>query len=589
MTDQKTRRRTGARRVRANANQTASKTAKRPRRDPRAHSSLVVDGLKQTAARAMLRAVGFQDADFAKPQVGIASTWADVTPCNMHIDTLAREAARGVDEAGAKSVLFNTVTVSDGISMGSPGMRYSLVSREIIADSIEAVAGAAGFDGLVAIGGCDKNMPGCAMAIARLNRPAVFVYGGTIRPGPQRRDIVSVFEAVGQRAAGMIDDAQLLEVERTAIPGPGSCGGMYTANTMASAIEALGLSLPGSSAQEAVGPIKLDDCRRAGAAVVQLLEQDVRPRDILTRRAFENAITVVIALGGSTNAVLHLLAMAQAAGVRLTLDDFTRVGRRVPVLADLKPSGTYLMSELVAIGGIQPLMRRLLDAGLLHGDCLTVTGRTLADNLAEVRDYPADQRIVRALRDPIKADSHLVVLYGNVAPEGAVAKITGKEGLSFSGPARVYDGEEAATTAILSDRVRAGDVVVIRHEGPRGGPGMREMLSPTSAIVGRGLGGRVALITDGRFSGGSHGFVVGHIAPEAASGGPIVLLRNGDRITIDAVRRRIDVDLTAAELTRRRRAWRPRRPYAVQGVLAKYARVVSSASTGAVTDVKEDL
>jgi len=587
MTDQKAGRRAAARRARAPARARA-KAAARPRPDPREHSRLVVDGLKQTASRAMLRALGFQDADFAKPQVGIASTWAQVTPCNMHIDGLAREAARGVDEAGAKSVIFNTVTVSDGISMGSPGMRYSLVSREVIADSIETVAGAAGFDGIVAIGGCDKNMPGCAMAIARLNRPAVFVYGGTIRPGPNRRDIISVFEAVGQRAAGTIDDAQLLEVERTAIPGPGSCGGMYTANTMASAIEALGLSLPGSSAQEAVGEDKRADCRRAGAAVVRLLELGIRPRDILTRRAFENAITTVIALGGSTNAVLHLLAIAQAANVRLTLDDFTRVGRKVPVLADLKPSGAYLMSELVAIGGIQPLMKRLLDAGLLHGDCLTVTGSSLAQNLAQVADYPADQGIIRPLSDPIKPDSHLVVLYGNVAPDGAVAKITGKEGLSFSGRARVFDGEEAATAAILSDKVQAGDVVVIRYEGPRGGPGMREMLSPTSALVGRGLGGRVALITDGRFSGGSHGFVVGHIAPEAAIGGPIVLLRNGDRITIDAERRRIDVNLTAAELNNRRRAWRPRRPYAVQGVLAKYARVVSSASLGAVTDVKED-
>jgi len=486
-------------------------------------------------------------------------------------------------------VLFHTITVSDGISMGSPGMRYSLVSREIIADSIEAVAGAEGFDGLVAIGGCDKNMPGCAMALARLNRPAVFVYGGTIRPGAQRRDIVSVFEAVGQRAAGQIDDAQLLEVERTAIPGPGSCGGMYTANTMASAIEALGLSLPGSSAQEAVSLAKQDDCRRAGEAVLGLVRQGIRPRDILTRRAFENAITVVIALGGSTNAVLHLLAMAQAAGVRLRLDDFTRIGRRVPVLADLKPSGRYLMAELVAIGGIQPLMSRLLAAGLLHGDCLTVTGRTLAENLRDVADYPQDQPIIRPMSAPIKADSHLVVLYGNVAPEGAVAKITGQEGLSFTGRARVFDGEEAATAAILEDRVRAGDVVVIRHEGPKGGPGMREMLSPTSAITGRGLGGKVALITDGRFSGGSHGFVVGHIAPEAAVGGPIVLLRNGDRITIDARRRRIDVQISVAEMKQRRAKWRPRRPYAVQGVLAKYARVVSSASEGAVTDVKEGL
>jgi dihydroxy-acid dehydratase len=554
--------------------------------DTRKYSRQVVDGLKQAASRAMLRAVGFGDADFGKPQVGIASTWADVTPCNMHIDQLARLAAEGANAAGGKAVLFNTITVSDGISMGSPGMRYSLVSREVIADSIETVVGAEGFDGFVAIGGCDKNMPGCAMAMARLNRPAVFVYGGTIRPGAQHRDIVSVFEAVGSRAAGRIGDAELLEVERTAIPGPGSCGGMYTANTMASALEALGLSLPDSSAQEAVGDAKRADCRRAGEAVVRLLELGIRPRDILTRKAFENAITTVIALSGSTNAVLHLLAIASAAGVRLTLDDFTRVGRRVPVLADLRPSGRYLMSELIGIGGIQPLMKRLLDAGLLHGDCLTVTGRTLAGNLAGVADYPAGQDIVRPFSAPIKKDSHLVVLYGNLAPGGAVAKITGKEGLEFSGPARVFDGEDKATAAILAGRVKAGDVVVIRNEGPRGGPGMREMLSPTSAIMGLGLGEQVALITDGRFSGGSHGFVVGHVTPEAAVGGPIGLLRNGDRITIDAVKRRMNVALTAAELKRRARVWRAPRPYATQGVLAKYARMVSSASTGAVTDVE---
>ena len=463
-------------------------------------------------------------------------------------------------------------------------MRYSLVSREVIADSIETVAGAEGFDGLVTIGGCDKNIPACAMAMARLNRPSVFVYGGTILPGAQRRDIVAVFEAVGSRSAGKIDDAQLLEVERTAIPGPGSCGGMYTANTMASAVEALGLSLPGSSAQDAIGAAKREDCRRAGEAVVNLLRQGIRPSDILSRRSFENAIAVVIAVGGSTNAVLHLLAIAQAAGVRLTLEDFTRIGRRVPVLADLRPSGHYLMSELVAIGGIQPLMKQLLAAGLLHGGCLTVTGKTLAENLATVGDYPADQQIVRPLSNPLKKDSHLVVLYGNVAPEGAVAKITGKEGLSFTGRARVFDGEESATAAILGDKVRAGDVVVIRNEGPRGGPGMREMLSPTAAIVGRGLGDKVALITDGRFSGGSHGFVVGHISPEAAVGGPLGLLRNGDRITIDARRRLIEVELGAAEWRRRRRAWKPRAPYATKGVLAKYARVVSSASQGAVTD-----
>ncbi len=553
--------------------------------DARRYSRLVVDGAKQTPSRAMLRAVGFQDADFGKPQIGVASTWASLTPCNMHINELASEAIAGADAAGGKGVLFNTITVSDGISMGSPGMRYSLVSREVIADSIETVVGAEGFDGFVAVGGCDKNMPGCAMAIARLNRPAVFVYGGTIRPGAKRRDIVSVFEAVGGHAAGRVSDAELLDVERTAIPGPGSCGGMYTANTMASAIEALGLSLPNSSAQEAVGPEKRGDCRRAGAAVVELVKAGITPADILTKKAFENAITVTIALGGSTNAVLHLLAIAHSTkAVRLGLQDFTRIGKRVPLLADVRPSGRYLMSELVAIGGIQPLMKRLLDAGLLHGECLTVTGRTLAENLRDVADYPPGQDIVRPLDAPIKKDSHLVVMYGNLAPEGAVAKISGKEGLRFAGSARVFDGEERATAAILAGKVKPGDVVVIRYEGPRGGPGMREMLSPTGAIMGRGLGDKVALITDGRFSGGSHGFVVGHISPEAALGGPIGLLRDGDRIEIDAVKRTLDIEVSAAELRRRRAKWSAPKPYATKGVLAKYARDVSSASLGAVTD-----
>jgi len=552
--------------------------------DQRRYSRLVVDGAKQTPSRAMLRAVGFQDADFDKPQIGVASTWASLTPCNMHINELAAEAIAGADATGGKGVLFNTITVSDGISMGSPGMRYSLVSREVIADSIETVVGAEGFDGFVAIGGCDKNMPGCAMAMARLNRPSVFVYGGTIRPGAKRRDIVAVFEAVGGHAAGRVSDEELLEVERTAIPGPGSCGGMYTANTMASAIEALGLSLPNSSAQEAVGSAKRDDCRRAGAAVVELVRAGITPADILTKKAFENAITVTIALGGSTNAVLHLLAIAHAARVRLGLQDFTRIGKRVPLLADVRPSGRYLMSELIAIGGIQPLMKRLLNAGLLHGECMTVTGRTLAENLHDVADYPPGQDIVRPLSEPIKKDSHLVVMYGNLAPEGAVAKISGKEGLRFSGTARVFDGEERATAAILAGRVKAGDVVVIRYEGPRGGPGMREMLSPTGAIMGRGLGDKVALITDGRFSGGSHGFVVGHISPEAALGGPIGLLRNGDAIEIDAVKRTLEIRLSAAELRRRRTKWKAPKPYATQGVLAKYARIVSSASLGAVTD-----
>jgi len=549
----------------------------------RRYSSVVVDGVEQAPSRAMLRAVGFTDEDFTKSQIGIASTWSMVTPCNMHIDSLADEAAAGADAAGGKAVQFNTITVSDGISMGTSGMRYSLVSREVIADSIETVVAGEGFDGFVAIGGCDKNMPGCAMAMARLDRPSVFVYGGTIQPGAKRRDIVSVFEAVGGVAAGKVTEAELLEVERTSIPGPGSCGGMYTANTMASAIEALGLSLPNSSAQDAVSAQKRDDCRRAGAAVVELIRRDIKPSDILTREAFENAITVVIAVAGSTNAVLHLLAMAHEAGVALELDDFTRIGARVPVLADLRPSGKYLMSELIAIGGLQPLMKRLLDAGLLHGDCMTVTGRTLAENLADVADYPAGQDIVHDLENPVKKDSHLVVLYGNLAPEGAVAKISGKEGLSFSGTARCFGSEEAALQAILDGTVVAGDVMVLRYEGPKGGPGMREMLSPTSAIMGKGLGDKVALITDGRFSGGSHGFVVGHVTPEAVVGGPIALVEDGDAITIDAIERTIDLDVTNEELERRRANWSPPESGAGPGALRKYAALVSSASEGAVT------
>ena len=549
----------------------------------RRYSRVVVDGDEQAPSRAMLRAVGFSEDDFQRPQVGIASTWSMVTPCNMHIDGLADEAARGANEAGAKGVIFNTISVSDGISMGTPGMRYSLVSREIIADSIEAVVGAEGFDGVVAIGGCDKNMPGCIMALARLNRPSVFVYGGTIRPGAKRRDIVSVFEAVGAKSGGKISANELLEVEQTAIPGPGACGGMYTANTMASAIEALGMSLANSSAQEAVSEQKIGDCNRAGQAVMHLIKEDIKPLDIMTREAFENAIAVVIALGGSTNAVLHLLAIAREADVPLELDDFTRIGARVPVLADVRPSGKYLMSELIEIGGIQPLMKRMLDAGLLHGDCLTVTGRTLAENLADVADYPDGQATIRELDDPIKPDSHLAVLYGNVAPEGSVAKITGKEGLRFTGRARVFHSEEDALQAILDNTVKAGDVLVIRFEGPKGAPGMREMLSPTGAIMGKGLGADVALITDGRFSGGSHGFVVGHVAPEAAVGGPIALIQDGDTIRIDAETREINVDVSDAELDERRRAWkRPASPVRT-GVLAKYRNEVSSASEGAVT------
>ncbi len=558
-------------------------------RSLRPYSSVVLDGPERAPSRAMLYPVGFKPEDFTKPIVGIASTWSMVTPCNAHIDQLAREAEAGANKAGAKAIIFNTITVSDGISMGSEGMKYSLVSREVIADSIETVVACEGMDGFVAIGGCDKNMPGALIAMARLNRPAVFVYGGTILPGcitgdSRKLDIVSVFEAVGQHAGNKITDAQLQQIESCAIPGPGSCGGMYTANTMASAIEALGMSLPNSSAQNAVSKAKKEDCQRAGAAVFDLLKKGIVPRDIMTRRAFENAITVVISLGGSTNAVLHLLGIAHAAGVRLSLDDFTRIGRRVPVLADLKPSGKYLMSELVAIGGIQPLMKTLLNEGLLHGDCLTVTGKSLAANLASAPPYPDFQKIIRPISDPIKKDSHLVVLYGNLAPEGAVAKITGKEGSHFEGNARVFNSEETALRAILDGVVQAGDVVVIRYEGPKGGPGMREMLSPTGAIMGRGLGKDVALITDGRFSGGSHGFVVGHITPEAAVGGPIALVKNGDRIIIDAVRREIKLALSAREIQARRKAWKAPKPRYTRGVLAKYASAVTSASLGAVTD-----
>ncbi|TVR54640.1 MAG: dihydroxy-acid dehydratase [Puniceicoccaceae bacterium] len=554
---------------------------------PRTHSALVVDGPDRAPSRSMLRAVGFSDEDFTKPAIGIASTWSMVTPCNMHIDELAREAGQGADAAGGKSVIFGTITVSDGISMGTPGMRYSLVSREVIADSIETVVGAEGFDGLVAIGGCDKNMPGCMMAISRLNRPAVFVYGGTIVPGIHRDkavDIVSVFEAVGQHANQRIDDAELKAIESCSIPGAGSCGGMYTANTMASAIEALGMSLPNSSAQLAISNDKREDCRRAGAAVLHLLERGIRPSDIMTREAFENAITVVIALGGSTNAVLHLLAMAHAAGVPLSIDDFTTIGRRTPVLCDLKPSGKYNMAHFTRIGGLTPLLAMLLEAGLLHGDCLTVTGKTLRENVAGVAPYPKDQDIVLPLERPLKADSHLRILYGNLAPEGAVAKISGKEGTRFQGEAIVFESEEDAMKAILAGAVRAGHVIVIRNEGPVGGPGMREMLGPTSAVMGLGLGQEVALITDGRFSGGSHGFVVGHISPEAATGGPLSLVRNGDSITINAETNTIDLDLTEDEWSNRRAAWKPAPPKETRGVLAKFARLTTSASRGAVTD-----
>jgi len=553
----------------------------------RPFSSIVLDGESRAPSRAMLYPIGFRENDFSKPQIGVASTWSMVTPCNMHIDQLAREAAAGVNQAGGKATIFNTITISDGISMGTEGMKYSLVSREVIADSIETVVGCQGFDGFLAIGGCDKNMPGCGMAMARLNRPAVFVYGGTILPGclnGRNLDIVSVFEAVGAEAAGKIDKQEMHAVEACAIPGPGSCGGMYTANTMASALEAMGLSLPNSSAQAAISDHKVRDCREAGAAVIKMLKRGIRPSDIFSKESFENAITVVIALGGSTNAVLHLLAIAHAANVRLDLDDFTRIGRRVPVLADLKPSGRFMMSQLVEIGGIVPLMKELMHAGLLHGDCLTVTGKTLKQNLAPFKRYPKGQQIIAPLNKPLKKDSHLVVLRGNLAPEGAVAKISGKEGERFSGTARVYDSEEAAMQAVLRGDIKAGDVVVIRYEGPRGGPGMREMLSPTSAVMGRGLGKEVALVTDGRFSGGTHGFVVGHITPEAFDGGPLAIVENGDVITIDAERRTIDLRVSQGEIRTRLKSWKRPKPRYRRGVLAKYAAQVTTASLGAVTD-----
>ncbi len=559
-------------------------TDKTSDKNSRKYSSQVVDGVEHAPSRAMLRAVGFGDEDFKRPQVGIASTWSMVTPCNMHINTLAEEVNRGVDAAQGKGVIYGTITVSDGISMGTEGMKYSLVSREVIADSIEAVSGCMGHDAVIAIGGCDKNMPGCIMGMARLNRPSLFIYGGTIQPGKNHTDIISVFEAVGGHANGRVSDIELKQIEETAIPGPGSCGGMYTANTMASAIEALGMSLPNSSAQDAVSAEKVDDCRRAGEAIMELLRRDIKPSDIMTRAAFENAIKVVIALGGSTNAVLHLLAIAHTVGVPLALDDFTRLGKDTPLLADLRPSGRFLMSELIKIGGIQPLMKMMLDRGMLDGSCLTVTGKTLAENLKDVKPYPAGQEIIQAFDKPIKKDSHLVILRGNLAPQGAVAKLTGKEGLAFTGTARVFNSEEETLRGILDGTVVKGDVLVIRYEGPKGAPGMREMLSPTSAIMGKGLGKDVALITDGRFSGGSHGFVVGHITPEAIEGGPIAIVQDGDTITIDAQTHEVKLHLSDAEIADRLAAWKKPAPRYTRGLLAKYAKTVASASEGAVTD-----
>ena len=550
----------------------------------RKFSSVVVDGYERAPSRAMLYPVGFKKEDFSKPQVGIASTWSMVTPCNMNIKTLADEAEKCINNAGGKAVIFNTITVSDGISMGSEGMKYSLVSREVIADSIETVAGAQGFDGVVAIGGCDKNMPGCLMGLARLNRPGVFVYGGTIQPGNNHTDIVSVFEAVGKRANNDINDIELEQIESTAIPGPGSCGGMYTANTMASAIEALGMSLPNSSSQDAISEDKNSDCLRAGEAVVNLLKKDIKPSDIMTKKAFENAITLIITLGGSTNAVLHLIAMADAINVDLNIDDFTRIGAKVPVLADLKPSGKYMMSELVKIGGTLPLMKMLLDAGMLHGDCLTVTGKTVSENLKDVKPYSEDQKIIMPLNNPIKKDSHLRILRGNLAPEGSVAKITGKEGLTFQGKAKTFACEEDALQAVLNDKIIEGDVIVIRYEGPKGGPGMREMLAPTSAVMGKGLGGKVALITDGRFSGGTHGFVVGHITPEAFSGGILAVVEDGDEILIDTENNLLELLVDKSIIDQRLSNWQKPKPRYTKGVLAKYAKLAQSASRGAITE-----
>ncbi len=552
----------------------------------RKYSSKIVDGKDRAPSRSMLRAVGFKDKDFKLPQVGVVSTWSMVTPCNMHLDNLAKISAKSIDTNGGKSLLFNTITVSDGISMGTEGMRYSLVSREVIADSIETVIGCEGFDGFLSIGGCDKNMPACVIAMARLNRPSIFVYGGTILPGKHKSkkiDIVSVFEAVGKNASKGITDNELYQIEKNAIPGPGSCGGMYTANTMACAIEALGLSLTNSSALAAVSMMKKQDCRKSARALMNCIKKDIKPSDIINKKSLENAITVVMALGGSTNAVLHLLAIAQSAGVNLTLKDFDRIGKKTPVLADLKPSGKYTMSELVKIGGVAPLMKILLQKKLLHGDCLTVSGKSLKKNLDKVQPYPKRQKIIRSFSNPIKKNGHLIILRGNLAPDGAVAKISGKEGDSFTGTAKVYNSEELALKDILNDKIKKGSVIVIRYEGPVGGPGMREMLSPTSAVMGKGLGKDVALITDGRFSGGSHGFVVGHISPEAQAGGLISVVRNGDIIEIDSIKQQLNLKVSAVEIKSRLRRIKKPKKKTLNGVLTKYAKLVSQAHLGAIT------
>ena len=550
----------------------------------RKYSKILHDGPQQAASRSMLRGAGFIDEDFEKSIVGIASLGASVTPCNMHLNSLAEIVEESVNNSGCKAVTFNTITVSDGISMGTEGMKYSLVSREVIADSIETVVGCLGYDGVVGIGGCDKNMPGVIIGLARLNRPSLFIYGGSIRPSEQNTDYVTVCEKTGEFSKGSISEEELISVEKVSVVGPGSCGGMYTANTMASAIEALGMSLPGSSSQDAVSDDKKNDCINTGRAIENLLEKDIKPSDIMSKEAFENAITVVIALGGSTNAVLHLIAMAHAINVDLDLDDFTRIGKRVPVLADIKPFGENYMSSLNEVGGIQPLMKMLLDADLLHGDCLTVSGKTISENLSEVDPYPDNQTIIREISNPIKSSSHLRILYGNLAPEGAVAKITGNEGLKFTGTAKVFDSEEDGNEAIQNNLISEGDVVVIRYEGPKGGPGMREMLKPTSAIMGQGLGDKVAFITDGRFSGGTHGFVVGHISPEAYVGGPIGVIKNGDKITIDAETNSISIDISDEELQKRLDNFKPNKELPKKGVLSKYSKSVQSASLGAITD-----
>ena len=550
----------------------------------RKFSKNLVDGPHQAASRSMLRGVGFETADFLKPLVGIASTWSKVTPCNMHINKLADIVEESIDASDCKGVLFNTITVSDGISMGTQGMKYSLVSREVIADSIETVVGCLGYDGVVAIGGCDKNMPGALIGLARLNRPSLFIYGGSIQPSPINTDYVTVCEKVGEYAKGSISEEELIAIEEVSVKGPGSCGGMYTANTMASSIEALGMSLPGSSSQDAVSNDKKQDCQNAGSAIKNLLDLDIKPSDIMTKKAFENSIAVVIALGGSTNAVLHLLAMAHSIGINLDLDDFTRIGKVTPVLADIKPFGVHFMSELNAIGGIAPMMKLMLEKGMLHGDCMTVTGKTLEENLQAVLPYPDGQKIILPISSPVKDSSHLRVLYGNLAPEGAVAKITGKEGTVFRGNAKVFNSEEEGMTAILEKKIVEGDVVVIRFEGPQGGPGMREMLKPTSAIMGQGLGDKVAFITDGRFSGGTHGFVVGHISPEAELGGPIALIQDGDEITIDANADILFLNITDDEMKKRSESWKNPNLSPKSGVLAKYKKTVQSASKGAITD-----